>query len=633
MIDSMSFRLNDSLLMEMQQQHRPAGLNQDTSPCPCGSGRAFSACCGSPLLRPSEMQRKDPAVQEALKAAQADMQTGRMQQAETSVRHILDEMPGHLGALSLLARLRKQTGDNAAVAVLLQRMAALYPDNTAVLFDYASHLAENARGREAEPLLHRLLERNPRHAAAHALLGQLILQNLGTLEKAEYHHRQAYYLQPSVAGHSVRLARVLRLLGRWEEAVHFLRIALALEPNNLDALLSWVKIEESRHDLERAWTMQRIASAAAPDNVHNLLSEALLHRRGKAYDTALATLDRITPNRLPENMQTAYYFERGRILEGMGHYPEAFAAFDNANRSARRNPQLHYDAARNARTIAELKDFFTRERLRTLPRGGPQRADEERPVFIVGFPRSGTSMVEQILSAHPDICAGNELILAQRLTERAGNWLSDRRPFPYCLEALALPEHREALQRFRNYYLGEIRTIAILDPGVRRFTDKMPLNEVHLGILSLVFPEAPIVHLIRHPLDVLTSCYCNELRHGDNFAFDLETAARHYVLVMDLVEHYRRELDMNYQALRYEDLVGDIEGGVRRLLEFVGVSWDPRCVEFHRNQRNARTASYAQVTEKIYTRSVYRYRHYREQLEAIVPVIAPVVERLGYTLD
>ena len=633
MIDNASFRLNDSPPMDTQQQHRAAGMNQDTAPCPCGSGRAFSTCCGGPLLRPSELQRKDPAVQQALKDAQADMKAGRTQQAEATLRHILGAIPGHLGGLSLLARLRRQAGDHAAVGVLLQRMAALYPDNTAVLFDYANWLTESARGREAEPLLHRLLERNPRHAAAHALLGQLILQNLGTLEKAEYHLRQAYYLQPAVAGHSVRLARVLRLLGRWEEAVHFLRIALALEPNNLDALLSWVKIEESRHNLERAWVMQRIASAAAPDNVHNLLSEALLHRRGKSYDTALATLDRIVPDRLPDNMQPGYYFERGRILEGMERYAEAFAAFDNANRIARRDPERRYNTDKNARAIAALKDFFIRARLQTLPRGRPRRADEERPIFIVGFPRSGTSMVEQILSTHPNISGGNELILAQRLTEHAATWLNSQQPFPYCLEALAQPEHREALQRFRDYYLGEIRTIAILDPGVRRFTDKMPLNEVHLGILSLVFPEAHIVHLIRHPLDVLTSCYCNELRHGDNFAYDLETAARHYVLVMDLVEHYRRELDMNYMALRYEDLVADAEGGVRDLLAFLGEPWDPRCVEFHQSQRNARTASYAQVTEKIYNRSVCRYRNYREQLSAVAPVIAPVAERLGYSLD
>lgn len=615
-------------------QRRPTRLDPAAAvPCPCGSGQLYTACCGGPLLRPSEAQRRDPRVLAVLKAARADLQAGRAQQAEAAVRRILGEIPGHPGALNLLAYLRKQAGDSAAVGVLLQRMAALYPDNNAVLFDYAAYLAESGRAREAEPLLRTLLQRDPRHAAAHALLGQQILQNLGTLEKAEYHLRQAYYLQPSVASHSVWLARVLRLLGRWEEAVHFLRIALALEPDNLDALLSWVKIEEVRHNLEGAWTMQRIASAAAPDNVHNLLSEALLHRRGKAFEAALATLDRIVADQLPEGLQPGYYFERGRLLEEMERYAEAFAAFDNANRIARRNPGRRYDAEKNTRAIAGLKGFFTRDRLRNLPRGRPQRPDEPRPVFIVGFPRSGTSMVEQILSAHPGLCGGNELILAQRLTEHAAQWLNSPQPYPECLAALAHPEHRDALQRFRGYYLGEIRNLAILDPGVRRFTDKMPLNEVHLGILSLVFPEAPVIHLIRHPLDVLISCYGNELRHGDNFAYDLEAAAQHYVRVMDLVEHYRRELDLNYLVLRYEDLVSDLETSVRGLLEFLGEPWEPRCVEFHRNRRNARTASYAQVTEKVYSRSVSRYRHYREQLGPVLPVVAPVAERLGYTLD
>ncbi len=618
--------------MDIQKQYSASSANIVT-PCPCGSGQSFHSCCGGPLVRPSELQLKDPHIAAALNAARADLQAGRLQKAEVAVRRVLQQVPGHMGGLSQLVILRKRAGDTPAARVLLQRLRALYPNHDGILFDYASFLAENGQGRDAEGELRTLLERSPTHAPAHNLIGQLILKNLGTLEKAEYHLRQAYYLQPSTAFFSVRLAKVLRLLGRWEEAVHFLRIALALEPNNLEALLSWVSIEESRHNLERAWVMQRIAGAVAPNDAQVLLSEALLHRRGKAYEDALAALDRIPVASQPDGTQTAYYFERGQTLDKMGRYPEAFAAFDSANRSARRNPALHYNVAKNADQVARLKEFYTRERLKNLPRARPQRDNEEAPIFIVGFPRSGTSMVEQILSAHPNISGGNELILAQRMTEHAGTWLDSQQSYPYCLEELTQPAKREALQTFRNYYLGELRTLAILDPGVRRFTDKMPLNEVHLGLLSLVFPEAHIVHLIRHPLDILTSCYFNELRHGDNFAYDLETAARHYVLVMDLVEHYRRELDMNYLTLRYEDLVADVEAGARQMIAFIGEPWDPRCVEFHQNRRSARTASYAQVTEKVYTRSVHRYRNYREQLSAVIPIIAPVAERLGYSLD
>lgn len=561
------------------------------------------------------------------------MQRGATQVAEEAVRRVLKNVPGHLGALSLLALLRTQARDSAAVNVLLQRMVTLYPENDAVLFDYGSFLAETGHGLEAEPILRRLVDRNHRHAAAHNLLGQLIIQNLGTLESAEYHLRQAYYLQPAKVSYNINLAKVLRLLGRWDEAVHFLRIALAQEPDNIEALLSWVMVEESRHNLDQAWRLHHIVNRIAPDDVHVRLSAALLHRRSKDYAAALVVLDTIDGRQLTAGARSSYYYERGQVLDRMGRHADAFAAFEEANRLIREDPTQRYDPVKNAERIAGLKTFFTRERLRNLPRGAAQHPAEPVPIFIVGFPRSGTSMIEQILSAHPAISAGGELVLAQRMTEFAGQWLESRAPYPDCLADLALPGKWQALQGFRNYYLNEVRNLAILDPGVRRFTDKMPLNEVHLGLLSLVFPEAPIVHLIRHPLDILVSCYCNELHHGDHFATDLMLAARHYVLVMDLVEHYRRELDLRYLPLRYEDVVNDVEAQARRLVEFVGEAWDPRCAAFHENRRKALTASYEQVTEKVYTRSVYRYRHYREQLRDVIPVIAPVAERLGYAID
>ena len=561
------------------------------------------------------------------------MHDGRLQQAEGRVRGLLAEVPGLLRGLDLLIRLHRQAGNTVATETLLQRRAALYPTYDMAQFEFAVSLVGQGRGRDAEEVLKKLLDHNPHHADAHNLLGQLTIQNQGTLQRAEYHLRQAYYIKPQVAFYSVKLAHVLRLLGRWEEAIHFLRIALALEPDNLAALQGWVSIEEARHNLDKAWQIQLIALTHAPDNFRNLLNEALLHRRSGAHDEALATLDGIDIDRQSTAEQTAWYFERGQVLDKLGRFNEAFSAFDAANQRVRQHPARRYNVEKNAQRVAQLKDYFTRERLRRLPRGKPQRDNEEQPIFIVGFPRSGTSMLEQILSSHPDISGGSELILAQRLTERAQGWLNSDKPYPYCLDQLASPANSDALQRFRDYYLGELRTLAVLDPGTHRFTDKMPLNELHLGMISLVFPEARIVHMLRHPLDILTSCYFNELQHGDNFAYDLECAARHYVLVMELVEHYCRELDMHYYRVRYEELVTDVEAGARQLLDFVGVPWDPRCLDFHNNKRAARTASYAQVTERVYTGSVNRYRNYHAQLKNIIPVIQEVAGRFGYSFE
>jgi hypothetical protein len=161
----------------------------------------------------------------------------------------------------------------------------------------------------------------------------------------------------------------------------------------------------------------------------------------------------------------------------------------------------------------------------------------------------------------------------------------------------------------------------------------MPLNETHLGLIALLFPEAPLLHVLRHPLDIMVSAFSNHFTHGFHCASALETAARHYARVAELVAHYRAEMPMRYLAIRYEDIVAQQEATVTAMLRFVGEDFDPACLTFHRNGRYARTASYAQVTEPLYDHSVGRWRHYRKQLEPVIPILAPVMERLGYGVE
>ena len=167
-------------------------------------------------------------------------------------------------------------------------------------------------------------------------------------------------------------------------------------------------------------------------------------------------------------------------------------------------------------------------------------------------------------------------------------------------------------------------------PGKRWFTDKMPLNETHLGLISLLFPQSPIIHLVRHPLDVVLSVFSNGLTHGFYCAYALESTAQHYALIADLIAHYRSVMPLNYHAVRYEELVADQERVVRGMLDFVGEPFDPSTLAFHENARHARTASYAQVTEKLDTRSAYRYRNYLRHLEPVIPILKPAIARLGY---
>jgi hypothetical protein len=278
---------------------------------------------------------------------------------------------------------------------------------------------------------------------------------------------------------------------------------------------------------------------------------------------------------------------------------------------------------------ARLKGFFIARRMAMLPRAN-RRHDVAQPLFIVGFPRSGTTLLEQTLTAHARIAAGDELPIIAELTNLMPRMLDSPLGYPEALAELWMGDHREDLDNLRDHYLRKVAQLGIVPDGAAWFTDKMPLNEVNLGLIAMLFPDSPVLHLTRHPLDVVVSVFSNLLTHGHYCAYALETIAQHYVLAMDLVAHYRQELDIRYMAVRYEDIVDDQEATIRRVMAFVGEDFDPACLNFHENTRYARTASYAQVSEKLYDRSRYRYRHYLAELAPVIAVLEPLIGRLGY---
>lgn len=302
-----------------------------------------------------------------------------------------------------------------------------------------------------------------------------------------------------------------------------------------------------------------------------------------------------------------------------------------------------------------------------------------QPVFILGFPRSGTTLVEQTLSAHAQVAAGDELPLIHEITAIMPRMLGSPLGYPEALSELWMGDQHEGLENLRDYYLQKVRQMGILaahkapdprtedkgretvlDPageisggpapsahsrtrrgrsaqppakGITCFTDKMPLNETHLGLIALLFPTAPLVHVLRHPLDIIVSAFSNAFTHGFFCAADLTSAATHYLRVMQLVQHYRAEMTLRYLPIRYEDIVRDQETIVRAMLDFASLPYDAACLTFHENRRYARTASYAQVAVPLYDRSVGRWKHYRQYLEPVIPILLPMIELLGYSLD
>ena len=596
--------------------------------CACGSGLKADRCCALDWTA----SWPAPASAPELERARAAMAAGNAAEAERPLVDLLERSPQHVGALTLLHQLRASQNRTAAVEALLARIVRLEPNHLAATQALALLLFSKGALAEAERHARNAVRIAPLDAQSHNLMG-MIMTEAQRPQVGEHHYRRARELlrEPS-AILTANLAWCLKNQGRMAESRRLYEESVALDPTIFQTLYGWARMEETDRDFARAGELLDAAERLSPGNPNVLLQRAVLHGRVKDYDKAVAALDEIERRSDGGALSPLAWSEKGFLLDKMGRYSEAFAAFSEAKRALRELTGQSYLAEEAAALVQRLTAFFTAARLKILPRAGA-RTDVAQPIFIVGFPRSGTTMIEQSLSAHPLIAAGDELPVVNELTGLIPRMLNSPLAYPDALSELWLGDQLEGLDNLRDYYLQRARQLGALRKGARWFTDKMPLNETHLGLIGLIFPQAPIIHILRHPLDIVLSVYSNHLTHGFYCAYDLVSIARHYVLVMDLVEHYRREMTLRYLAIRYEDVIDGQEAALRAMLKFIGAPYDRRCLDFHQNRRYARTASYAQVTEKLYDRSRYRYRAYRDELAPAIPILEPIIARLGYAID
>lgn len=594
--------------------------------CPCGSQLTAGRCCALDLahLGAPEAQRHLLPLEEQARNA---YQQGDTATAERLVIDILELAPGRLAPLSILYELRQQAGVGTAAEALIRRIVRLDPNNFWATNELALMLLSRGSVHEAELHARNAMRIAPDSAQAHYLMG-LVLTEAHRPGFAEFHYDRALELagrrDPAVLSN---LGLCLKNQGKMAQARAVYAESLSLAPDVLHTILGLARLEEADRQLQAALALLDRAEVLAPGNASVALLRAVV--LGRLGDTAgaLDLLDRIEAS--GAKLGASEFLEKGRLLDKIGRHREAFAAFDAGKACLREvSGQAYLDAQAEA-DIGRRARFFTRRRLATLPRA-KLRGDTAQPIFIVGFPRSGTTLLEQTLTAHPRISAGDELPFIHEITALMPRMLDSPLSYPEALAELWMADHREDLDNLRDHYLRKAAQLGIIQPGAAWFTDKMPLNETDLGLIHLLFPQSPILHVVRHPLDIMLSVYSNLLTHGQYCAYSLETAALHYARIFKLVAGYRAEMDLRYLAIRYEDVVDHQEQAVRQALDFIGEAFDPACLSFHENRRYARTASYAQVSEKLYDRSRFRYRHYLAELAPIVPVLEEAIGALGY---
>ncbi|MFO7592423.1 MAG: sulfotransferase [Pseudomonadota bacterium] len=556
----------------------------------------------------------------------------QLQQAGQICEQLLQQVSDHQGALHLLVMVSRDLGQLDTAGRLLQRLESLAgAGNTDVIYEWGVLHVLRGEPQKAEARLKSLLKAVPAHANGHRVLGRLY-DRLGRLGAAEMHLRHALELRQDDETLCKDLASVNERLGLFDTGIRFARRAFNLNPRYIDGLLVWAKLEERRGDLDEAERLVDYALTLQPGHPLVVLLQAFIQRRRGDFDKAYGLLEAMDISLLNPDARAIAWQERGFCLERLGRFDEAFAAFSRMSEINRKPPfSRNYPEEEMQRQFAELREFWQQVEPDSLPTAPTPPEEAPTPIFIVGFPRSGTTLVEQIVTSHPEVLAGDEthaidLAMGRRRGSGSAGSLMD------ITRSLVDTDAGKQVLAMQNAYMHQVRRQAVLEPGYRYFTDKTPLNEVYMGVIRSILPQSPMIHLIRHPLNVVLSSYFNDVRHGRDFATRLETTAKHYAHVMDMVETYTERLDLRYLQVRYEDIVNDLETEARRIIDFIGLPWDERCLQFHENDRHVRTASAEQVKEKLYTRSLERYKPFLKHLEPVIPILEPYIERYKYTI-
>jgi Flp pilus assembly protein TadD len=475
---------------------------------------------------------------------------------------------------------------------------------------------------DAEKVARAAIRANPRNAQAHNLFG-MILSERHDLPSAEWHFRSALELSGPQAAVLTNLGLNLLQQGRLEEADGCFTQARELAPLDMKTLAYASTLEEARGSFERARQLLDQAEAASSAADVNLLRAHHLGRTGR-YAEALAILES------SGELSGEAHLARGRMHERLGNYGAAWSDFVAGKvRLLKETPGREYHADAVDALFQRCIHFFTRENVELLPRA-KRRTDSAQPVFIMGFPRSGTALVERIVCGHPSVVAGGELPFVADMSKLAGGIFPGSERFPENLAHTWMADLHYSATLFRDYYLARAEQYGLLKNSPGLFTDRMPFNEIYLPLIRMAFPQARIIRVVRHPLDVCVSMLSNNTSQGSPCGYRLEDIANHLAAVFDLVEHYDKMLALSPHLVRYESLVSDPEGEIRRLLDHLGLAFDESCLNFQDRRQRSPTPVQAQSTGKLHERSIGRYRHYVPQLTPAVSRLRKLMSAYGY---
>ena len=567
----------------------------------------------------SERAKADSSLALARFRGFAAQSAENYEEAVKAYQHVVDHAPSDWEAWNNLGNALTALGDFDKAVAALRRAFEINPKSPPVRFNLAANIGRAGDLAEAERQLRAMADEFPQDTRALRELHAL-LKEQGREEEALEAIDAAVQRDPSDIELLLALASHRLLVHQMEAAEAAYHQVLKLEPANALANVGLaVGYELGNQDAALARLVGEAEERGASAETLNFI-RAFDHRRAKRFAEGLAALELV-----PEELETGRRLHLlGQLHEGLGNYEEAFAAFSRMNEIQRTDPSRPEERAAGYRsTVRSHIETVTPQWVQGWRENEPTD-DRPSPVFLVGFPRSGTTLLDTMLMGHPRI----EVLEEEPALRHANEHLPEFVDLPTATHA--------EIQAARDAYFRTAQAITPLDSG-NLLIDKNPLTMNQLPIALRIFPDARIILALRHPCDVVLSCVVTNFRlnAGMSSFLRLDTAAELYDLSFRYFEQAQQLFELPQHSVVYENVLADREGQLRSLIEFLGVEWRDEVLDHEstaRSRGRIKTASYAQVGQPIYTRSAGRWENYRKHLEPVLPVLEPWVRKFGYSL-
>ena len=522
-----------------------------------------------------------------LQAAATAMQANDIPRAEALLKSHLKQVPTDVPAIRMLAEVAVRCGQEEAAERLLTRCLELAPNFTPARYNHAILLHRRNKVTESLAEVERLLWSDPENPSYRNLFA-VVLSRAGEPARSSEIYAKLLREYPGNAKVWLSYGHVLKTAGRQDDCIAAYRASIAREPTLGEAYWSLANLKTFRFTAEDLQIMRRHLADAALD----------------------------------DGQRVHFHFAMGKALEDAGEHAESFDHYARGN--ALQRQRQPYDRKLNTARMRRLKKLFTPEFFAGRAGWGHEADD---PIFIVGMPRAGSTLLEQILSSHSAVEGTSELpdIIALAKELRGRNDAADGEGYAAPLSALDGSGLRELAERYLHGTRIHRKTTRL------RFIDKMPNNFLHVGLIHAILPNAKIIDARRHPLGCCFSNFKQFYARGQRFSYGLEDVGGYYRDYVELMAHFDDVLPGRVHRVIYEELVEDTEGAVRRLLDYCGLPFEPACLRFFENDRPVRTASSEQVRRPIYRDGVDQWRHYEPFIDPIKSALGPVLEHYPET--